>query len=84
MNITVDELRQLIITCAGAPDIAVADGDFADTSFEELGYESLALMESAALIERDYGVRIADDVLFATKTPRELAELIRSEQEAMA
>jgi act minimal PKS acyl carrier protein len=81
-NITVDGMRRLIIGCAGAPEVPVADADFADTAFEQLGYESLALMESAAAIERDYGVSLADEVLFAAKTPRELTAVVLSARES--
>lgn len=77
-SITVDQMRRLIIACAGAPEVRVADADFADTTFEELGYESLALMESAAAIERDFGVSLSDEILFAAKTPRELTEVVLS------
>jgi act minimal PKS acyl carrier protein len=88
MTSTTEQMRHLIIACAGAPEHPVADTDFADTTFEDLGYESLALMESAAAIERDFGVALSDEVLFGAKTPRELAELVesarRSPQEVVA
>lgn len=84
MNITIEQMRRLIIACAGAPDVEVSDGDFADTTFQALGYESLALLESAAAIERDFGVLLADEALFGAKTPRELTSIVLSAQEAMA
>ena len=83
MNITVDEIRRIIIASAGAPEAAV-EADFADTSFDELGYESLALMETASAIEREFGVSVPDDLLFEARTPRDLAELVRSAKEAAA
>lgn len=82
MDITVDELRRILIANAGEPEVAVPAADFADTSFEDLGYESLALIESAAAIEREYGVVIPEDSVFLARTPRELAAAVRSAQEA--
>ncbi|EIV93553.1 acyl carrier protein [Frankia sp. QA3] len=82
MNITIDEIRLILIASAGAPEVEVAENDFADTSFDDLGYESLALLESAATIERDYGVRIPDEPLIAAKTPRELAAIVQAAQAA--
>ncbi|MER6283731.1 MULTISPECIES: acyl carrier protein [Streptomyces] len=84
MNITVDEIRRIIIASAGAPESASAEADFADTSFDELGYESLALMETASAIEREFGVSVPDELLFEARTPRDLAELVRSAKEAAA
>ncbi|MCZ4607405.1 actinorhodin polyketide synthase [Streptomyces sp. WAC 01325] len=84
MNITVEEIRRIIVASAGAPESGASDADFADTSFDELGYESLALMETASAIEREFGVSVPDDLLFEARTPRELAELVRSAKEAAA
>jgi len=83
MTITAEQMRRLIIACAGAPEQPVADAAFADTTFEDLGYESLALMESAAAIEREFGVSLSDEVLFAAKTPRELAEIVESARHSL-
>lgn len=84
MNITVDEIRRIIIASAGAPEAGVVEADFADTSFDDLGYESLALMETASAIEREFGVSVPDELLFEARTPRDLAELVRSAKEAAA
>ena len=84
MNVTVDEIRRIIVASAGAPESGVSEADFADTSFDELGYESLALMETASAIEREFGVSVPDELLFEARTPRELAELVRSAKEAAA
>jgi act minimal PKS acyl carrier protein len=78
MDITVEEIRRILIADAGAPDTEVADGDFADTTFEDLGYESLALLEAAATIEREYRVLVPEETVFAARTPRELSVLLRS------
>ncbi|MER6270883.1 acyl carrier protein [Streptomyces sp. 900105755] len=84
MNITVDEIRRVIVASAGASESGVSDADFADTTFDALGYESLALMETATAIESEFGVLIPDELLFEARTPRELAELVRSAKEAAA
>jgi act minimal PKS acyl carrier protein len=84
MDITIDGIRQILLTNSGAPDIAVADADFADTTFDALGYDSLALMESAAAITREHGVRIGDEALYSAKTPRELLAIVESAAQATA
>ncbi|WUH94333.1 acyl carrier protein [Streptomyces sp. NBC_00433] len=84
MTITVTEIWRIIIASAGAPEAGVGEVDFADISFDELGYESLALMETASAIEREFSVSVPDELLFEARTPRELAELVRSAKEAAA
>ncbi len=79
MSVTVEDIRRILVACSGAPELEVPDVDFADTSLEDLGYDSLALMESAAAIEQEYGVKISDDTFGAAKTPRELTRIVESE-----
>ncbi|MFK4148031.1 acyl carrier protein [Streptomyces sp. NPDC004065] len=73
--LTIDDLRRVLIECAGEADGADLSGDILDTRFETIGYDSLALMETAARLESRYGVAIPDDVGHA-ETPRELLDLV--------
>jgi len=41
-----------------------------DASFTDLGYDSLALLEAAAAIGREYGVALADEDLDVRETLR--------------
>jgi minimal PKS acyl carrier protein len=72
---TIDDLRRILIACAGETD-AVANGDFSDVPFEELGYDSLALLESAARIEQEFGVQVPEDRIHDLQTPREVLDLV--------
>ncbi|MEU5373666.1 acyl carrier protein [Streptomyces sp. NPDC005951] len=73
--ITADDLRRILATSAGAADSGGLDGDALDKAFDDLGYDSLALMETASAIGREFGVMIPDDELFNLETPRALLEL---------
>ncbi|NUR00090.1 MAG: acyl carrier protein [Streptomyces sp.] len=75
-QIHMDDLRRILVACAGEDDGIDLSGDILDTSFGDLGYDSLALMETAARIERDYGVALADDVIADAQTPRDLLDLV--------
>ncbi|MFD0346149.1 acyl carrier protein [Kitasatospora aburaviensis] len=37
--------------------------------FSDLGYDSLAVLETVSRIEREYGIRIPEDALSAVRTP---------------
>lgn len=77
-TMTTEDLRRVLIDCAGEAEQDVLAGDISDVEFEELGYDSLALMETAARIAQDYGVQIPDDQIVELRTPREVLELVNS------
>ncbi|MFD0593536.1 acyl carrier protein [Catellatospora coxensis] len=54
------------------------DGDIADTSFADLGYDSLALLETTACLQRDLNIRLPDDAVLAVSTPGQLIDLVSS------
>lgn len=54
------------------------DGDILEVPFEELGYDSLALLNTVARIERDYSVELGDDVIAEAKTPGLMLERINA------
>lgn len=80
MTMNINELRRILVECAGgdesAPELA---GDIAEADFEELGYDSLALIETAARIERDFGVKIPEDQLIDVKTPNGLIDIVNNQ-----
>ncbi|MFD7817156.1 acyl carrier protein [Streptomyces sp. NPDC059785] len=75
---TLDDLRGTLIACAGEEESAALNGDILDMTFEDLGYDSLALMESASKIERDYGVALPEEAVADADTPRALLALVNS------
>jgi act minimal PKS acyl carrier protein len=72
-----DELKDILRKMGGV-DEADLDGDIADTEFAFLGYDSLALLETAALIKRQYGVTVSDEDLHGIDTPRSFLEKVNS------
>ncbi|MEU7755763.1 acyl carrier protein [Micromonospora sp. NPDC049101] len=76
-NFAVDDLRRILIACAGESE-ADLNGDIADRQFDDLGYDSLALMETAARIEQDYGVRIPDEQIVELDTPRAVVDVVNA------
>jgi minimal PKS acyl carrier protein len=77
-QLTLDRLRDILERCAGADsDTPVLDDSGIDVTFPDLGYDSLALLNTLGRIEIEYGVRLPDDT-FAdeTLTPRTLIERV--------
>ncbi|MCU1648086.1 MAG: Actinorhodin polyketide synthase acyl carrier protein [Nocardia sp.] len=79
MIMTITELRRILVESAGGEDIPELNGDIAALDFEQLGYDSLALIETASQIQRDFGVTIPEEQLIDVKTPQELIDIVNSE-----
>jgi act minimal PKS acyl carrier protein len=74
-RMSITDLHGILIACAGG-DQEGMDGSIADVSFDELGYDSLALIETAAVLKRDHGVYIPDAEISEVSTPSELLDII--------
>ncbi|MFE9707177.1 acyl carrier protein [Streptomyces sp. NPDC005930] len=78
-SFTLDDLRRVLLEAAGADESVDLDGDILDTDFEELSYESLAILETCGRIEREYGISLDDSVVTEAKTPRALLSLVNTQ-----
>jgi act minimal PKS acyl carrier protein len=72
----IDDLRRILLAGAGELEGVRLDETALDAEFDALGYDSLALLETAARIGREYGVELDDDAATSAKTPRGLLELV--------
>jgi act minimal PKS acyl carrier protein len=75
-QLTIDDLRHILHECAGTDENVDLAGEVLDVEFEVLGYDSLALLETAATITREYGIVLDDDATTAARTPRDLLQLV--------
>jgi len=73
---TIDDLRRVLAACAGESNNISLGGNILDWNFDDLGYDSLALMETAARIEQEYGAPIPDDHITEFRTPRQLLDFV--------
>lgn len=79
-TIGMSELRTILVGCAGAEHAPQqpADEEFAGTSFEELGYDSLVLLECAARIEQEHGISVPEGDVFEAGTPAALLDAVHA------
>lgn len=73
---TVEDLLRILRECAGEDESAELNGDISESTFETLGYDSLALLETANKITREFAITIADQDLAFVDTPGELVKLV--------
>lgn len=79
VKFTLDDLRELMGSVAGVEDDIDLNGSIEDTEFEELGYDSLAVLEVASHVQRKYGVPMPDECVEYMKTPRLAVEYINEQ-----
>jgi minimal PKS acyl carrier protein len=73
-KLTIDELKGLMRNCAGVDETVDLDADILDSSFELLGYDSLAVMQIRAEIEQRLEVPLSPAAVGIRTTPRQLMD----------
>lgn len=79
-EVTLADLTRMLRESAGEEEGVDLDGDVLDTSFIDLGYDSLALLQVIGQIQREYGTEIPDDAVVDAETPRALLDLINADR----
>ncbi|MGH3770148.1 MAG: acyl carrier protein [Pseudonocardiaceae bacterium] len=69
-ELTIDDLTTILRAAAGADERVNLEGDILDVEFTDLGYDSLALMETGSRIEREFGATFDEDTVLSATTPR--------------
>ena len=76
-ELTGTKLMDIMRECSGQGEEVAPGRDPLDISFADLGYDSLALLETASRVERTYGIQLAEEDVAGAETPRALLELVR-------
>ncbi|MFI9272584.1 acyl carrier protein [Kitasatospora sp. NPDC052896] len=76
---TLEDLKRILREAAGTEEGVDLEGEILDTELAALGYESLALLETAGRIEREYDITLDDSVVSDATTPRALLELVNAQ-----
>ncbi|WP_214410570.1 acyl carrier protein [Sphaerisporangium fuscum] len=76
-DLDLDQLRTIMRGC-GVAESTDLDGEILDLTFEQLGYDSLAVLEIQGQLEQRYGVLMTDDALEKTRSPREMLEFVNN------
>lgn len=81
---TTDDLIRILRESAGIDEAGSLDGPALDSSFEDLGYDSLALMETSSKIKREFGVELPEEQMALDRTPKALVNAVREALAAVA
>jgi minimal PKS acyl carrier protein len=71
------DLVRCIREAAGEDEGLDLDGDIADMTFADMGYDSVAMVEVTLLVERELGIGLPeDDRTGKDATPKQFVELV--------
>jgi minimal PKS acyl carrier protein len=79
-----DDLHRILIEGAGEAEGVVLGPDTVDMTFDDLGYESIALLETGSRIEREFDVRLSDEEVLNAQTPSGLVDAVNARLRAAA
>lgn len=77
-NIGMNEVWTALVEGSGADDASALLADLESKSFDELGYDSLAVLETGLRLRRDTGSDAPDAQIAGAQTAQELIDLINS------
>ncbi|WP_275462019.1 acyl carrier protein [Streptomyces noursei] len=80
---TFDDLKEILREGAGADPETLAETSL-DATFGDLGFESLALLETLGRIERQYDLALDDAAFTGATTPRALIDLVNEQLNSAA
>ena len=75
---TLADLKRILLAGAGADETVDLDGNIIDTDFADLGYESVALLETGRRIELEYRITLDEAAVALIRTPRALLDVVNS------
>lgn len=78
-ELTIDDLKRILREAAGEEEGIDLDGDILDVTFEDLGYDSLALLETGSRLEREHGIELEDTTITVAETPRALLAVVNEQ-----
>ncbi|MFG2194373.1 acyl carrier protein [Streptomyces sp. NPDC048639] len=77
-TISFDDLKAIMSRCTGELDgRELTEADLA-TSFTEIGYDSLAVLEIASQIQREYDLQIPDEAIEEMDSPKAVIDYVNA------
>nr|WP_198408962.1 acyl carrier protein [Micromonospora maris] len=83
-ELTLADLTRILRAAGGEDDPETLQGDILDVPFTDLGYDSLAMLETVSRIEREFDLSLPDDLVPEMPTPRIALDTINSRLRAAA
>jgi act minimal PKS acyl carrier protein len=76
---TIENLKVIVREASGVADGVALDADTIDTPLRDIGYDSLAVLEIASRIQRDFHLVVSDEAIEGMKTGRDIIGFVNSQ-----
>ncbi|MBB5802202.1 act minimal PKS acyl carrier protein [Saccharothrix ecbatanensis] len=81
---TMEDLVRVMRAAAGEDGQVDLDEKVRQCGFDELGYDSLAVLETASRVEREYGVILDEEAMALVETPTQFVALVNGQLASLA
>ncbi|MFJ8107281.1 acyl carrier protein [Streptomyces sp. NPDC096132] len=77
-TISFEDLKAIMSRCIGELDGQEITENDLGTSFTDLGYDSLAVLEIASQVQREYGLKIPDEAIESMDSPQAVIDYVNT------
>lgn len=81
---TLDDLKRIMRTSVGVDESVDLEGAITQVPFNDLGYDSLAVLEIAGTIQKELSLSLPDEAVAELKTPGEFVGYVNERLSAVA
>ncbi|MFG3254476.1 acyl carrier protein [Streptomyces sp. NPDC048172] len=78
------ELTTIMRECLGEEEDTALEGDIADVDFGDLGFDSLAVLETVSRVERELKIKVPEEELAQAQTPAAFLKVVNAYLNAAA
>ena len=71
-----DDLRKIMEQVSDEDDELNLDGDIAEQPFDELGLDSLGVLDLMTRIQQDWHVAVPDEVISTARVPQDVVDFV--------
>lgn len=83
-HITMDDVKRALVEGSGVSEGGDLDRDLTVKTFRDMGYDSLAVLETGLRLSRENNIEIDDEVFTDLETPAQLLDVVNSALAAAA
>ncbi|MCY0935100.1 acyl carrier protein [Streptomyces sp. H34-S4] len=83
-RLELSQLTRILRECAGEEEGVDLDGDVLDLYWMELGYDSLAILQTTGYIEREFDILLDEEDFDEADTPRRYLDMVNRVLDARA
>ncbi|MFI8997840.1 acyl carrier protein [Streptomyces sp. NPDC053542] len=75
-EMTLDDLKDFLRRAVGEDESVDLEGDITDAALTDLGFDSLAVIDTTSKIEQHYGIKLPEEDTADLTTPRDFLTLV--------